>query len=324
MNDEDYISNLSDGQIDWMLNYLLTKSLTALSETSFLQKLCGDIFNQSFNDNRRKISPVPRDVCYSTLFEIITQPPSQDAVVKFMSIRIERNLIHEALVKILSLDKKYYDAVMLEFDGGTSPFKAAFDKYWDANPDFFTNMTEAVYWFNQYGKFRNKIIIKFEGMAKTTTQSIIRNTSLNIDFDDMFINMMMGAQRAVDKFSSNHGTLASYVRTWMRNAHTNPAFNHEYGNSFSVSAGERRRITEKINSGVSTVSNLSVPIEEAEFIESQSPSPERLVEGVNMSLVLAQNCAVTPNARYAFLLGDIPYYLSQEQIEQLTKTNIRR
>lgn len=322
------IKNLSDGQIDWLLDDLIRRAITPLARTSdFLQQLSADVFKQSFTDNRRKVSPVDRDKCYSLLFEILNTDDPELHVRNFMDAKIERNLTHEALVKITQYEDEYRRLYADQSINNTSiPRVEAIHRIFGVRSpdDFCVALAEASYWTSEYEAFRNSIVMSFDKLARATTNSIIRNTPLVIDKDDMYKNMMMGAQRAVDKFTSMKGTLASYVRLWFRNSHTNPAFAHEYGTSMSVSAGERRRLTNKINSGQSATSNLSVALDEAIDIECYNPTPERVhIENKN-GIMISHMCAGTPNAKFAFLMGDIPYFLDAEQIEMLVNTMPKR
>jgi len=318
------IDNLSDGQIDWLLDELIRRSVEPVAHTSdFLKQLVSDVFRQSFQDNRRKVSPIDRKTCYALLFEILNSSNTALHVSNFMSAKIERNLTHEALVKLTSLEGDYRRRLLVQARTGVpDPRVFAFEKMFGVKDRkaFSLALAETAFWVGEYETFRNSIVMNFEKMAWMTTNSIVRNTSLAIDRDDMYKNMMMGAQRAVDKFTSLKGTLASYVRLWFRNAETNPPFPHEYGNSFNVSAGERRRLTNKRNSGEFAITNLSVSLDEALDLAYDGPSPERMDAETRSGIFLSHLVSGTPNAVFAFLMGDIPYFLDNEQIARLEST----
>ena len=315
---------MSDGQIDWLLDDLMRRAVAPLARTSnFLVQLVSDIFKQSFQDKRRKVSPVDRKKCYMLLFEVLHSDSPDLHLENFMEAKIERNLTHEALVKIIRYEHEYRNrlaqrAITGEPDARIEAIERIFGVM-DCD-SFSVALSESSFWLTAYENFRNTIVMSFDKLAHATTNKIVRGTTLAIDRDDMYKNMMMGAQRAVDKFTSMKGTLASYVRMWFRNAHTNPPFPHEYGTSFTVSAGERRRISTKINAGESAISNLSVTLDEAVDIASLAPSPEKLLSDTNSSIFISHACAGTPNAQFAFLMGDIPFYLDQGQLRRLVNT----
>lgn len=318
------IRNLSDGQIDWLLDDLMRRAIAPLAKASnFLIQLVSDIFKQSFQDKRRKVSPVDRKKCYMLLFEVLHSDDPDVHLENFMEAKIERNLTHEALVKIVKYESEYRNrqarrAITGEADARVEAIERIFGVM--DGDSFSLALAEASFWTTAYENFRNAIVMSFDKLAHATTNKIVRGTTLAIDRDDMYKNMMMGAQRAVDKFTSLKGTLASYVRLWFRNAETNPPFPHEYGTSFTVSAGERRRISTKINAGQSAISNLSVTLDEAVDIASLAPSPEKLLSDTRSSIFISHACAGTPNAQFAFLMGDIPYSLDQNQMFRLVNT----
>lgn len=317
------VSGLSGGQIDWLLGNLLERALRPLAESSyFLRKLAGELLCQPFFDLRRKISATKREEANCQLFAVILSKDSNAQLFNFLLAKIERNLIHSALIKVAKHSFTYRESVINHLRSTSyCPEIDYLNKLTGSNRyDLFTALAETELWIGEYEKFRNLIILQFEGLARSQTDSIIRNTSLNIDSDDMYKNMMLGVQRAVDKYSSHKGTLISYVRMWMMDAHTNPQFNHEYGNAFSVSAGERRRITTKINEGNHAVSNLSVDIDEAYFT-ADDITPEKILMDDNTGVKISHILNKLPLAKFAFLTMNIPYFLSPTQKQELLNTN---
>jgi len=313
---------LSGGQIDWILSHLLKKAIDPLAKASqFVRRLAGEIICQPFTDGRRRVSAVPKKKANCHLFAAMCSRNPTVQVTHLMSAQVERNLIHSALVNISNYADRYCTEVINSAKSvDISLFVESVNrKIGGKSSDLFFAISEASYWVAEYEKLRNTIIMQFENLARSTTDSIVRGTVLAIDWDDMYKNMMLGVQRAIDKYSSDKGTLISYVRMWMRDAHTNPQFQHEYGNSFSVSAGERRRITNTINAGDYAISNLSVEMDEAST-SADDLTPEKLLEDDNFGIKVSHILAKLPKAQYAFLNMEIPYYLNAEQKALLAST----
>lgn len=316
------IHGLSGGQIDWILNHLLKKAIEPLAKAShFVRRLAGEIICQPFTDGRRRVSAIPKNKANCYLFAAMCSQNPTAQVTHLMSAQVERNLIHSALVNISKVVAQYRTEVVESAKTiNISTFVQSVNMKLGGTPDnLFYALPESMYWMHEYEKLRNAIILQYENLARATTDSIVRGTVLAIDWDDMYKNMMLGVQRAIDKYSSDKGTLINYVRMWMRDAHTNPQYQHEYGNSFSVSAGERRRITNTINSGNYAVSNLSVEIDEAST-SSDDMTPEKMLEDDNIGIKISHMLASMPRASYAFLNMEIPYYLSAHQKALLAST----
>jgi hypothetical protein len=321
------ITGLSGGQIDWLLDHLIEKAIRPLAEASgFLRRLSAEILCQPFTDLRRKISAFSTTEANCKLFAAICSRSPERQIEHFMSAKIERNLTHAAVTAVTDKAVEYrHEVIMSSIRGENSPKVEAFNRIVGGIEEkLFTAVQRSEVWIRQYEKLRNQIVMQFEGIARATTDSIVRGTILAVDYDDMYKNMMLGVQRAIDKYSSHKGTLISYVKLWMRDAHTNPQFQHEYGNAFTVSAGERRRITTSINSGNYAFSNLSVDMDEASTISIDTPTPEKLLEDENTGIVISHILANIPNARYAFLTMEIPYYLNTAQRALLSATLKKR
>lgn len=317
------VNGLSGGQIDWLLNNLLEKALTPLAKsTLFVRQMAGELLCQPFNDLRRKISSAStREKAGCSLFcaACSTEPEAQ--IFHFMAARVERNLTHASLLLITSNAKAYrQQIVQTALSKKASPFVDAFNrKVGGSHASIFNLLPYTVEWVREYENLRNSIVMQFEGLARSQTDQIVRGTILAIDYDDMYKNMMLGVQRAVDKYSSERGTLVSYVQMWMRDAHTNPKFQHEYGNSFVVSAGERRRISNTINSGEFAVSNLSVTMEEASMV-SDTLTPEMMLLEENLGIMICKQLLKIPSIKLAFLTQEVPFFLSRDQKALLEAT----
>jgi hypothetical protein len=320
------ITGLSGGQIDWLLDHLIEKALKPLAEaSSFLRRLAAEVLCQPFTDLRRKISAYSRKKANCALFATMCSRSPERQLVHFMAAKIERNITHGAIVSVTDKAAEYrHEVIMSSIRGELSPKVEAFNRIVGGIEErLFSAVQHAETWVRQYEKLRNQIVMQFEGIARATTDSLVRGTVLSVDYEDMYKNMMLGVQRAVDKYSSHKGTLISYVKLWMRDAHTNPQFQHEYGNAFSVSAGERRKITNNINSGKYAFSNLSVDMDEASTVSVDTPTPEKLLEDEDFGIMLSHLLAKLPNAKYAFLTMEIPYFLNKSQ-RGLLATTLRK
>lgn len=318
-------SGLSGGQIDWLLDHLLCKAVTPLAESSgFLRKLSAELLCQPFSDLRRKISSIKRQKANCHLFVSACSSTPQVQLDNFFAANIERNLLHSAMVTVAEKTDEYRTRVALSaLNRVSDPFVESFNQsVGSTSHKLFTSIPEMKFWLREYEKFRNDLIMQFEGLARSQTESIIRNTILAIDYDDMYKNMMLGVQRAIDKYSSHKGTLISYIQMWMRDAHTNPQFSHENGNAFTVSAGERRRITNAINSGQSAVSNLSVEMDEASTV-ADTETPENLLINDNTGIFISHMLMKLPDAKFAILAMEVPYFLNEDQKKLLEETMSR-
>jgi hypothetical protein len=108
--------------------------------------------------------------------------------------------------------------------------------------------------------FKGMIIEKYIRLSYNESAKAIRHTSLKIDQEDLFKNLLLSVSKAIDKYDPEKGALTTYVRWWFMDGINQSTNNHEYGTAFSVPTAQRKKLLE---ADVGLL-NLSASLDECE------------------------------------------------------------
>jgi hypothetical protein len=128
---------------------------------------------------------------------------------------------------------------------------------------------------SDFSRFRGAVYERFHRMAKHRSSSYVWAKALGgavVDKDDADQNFSMAALRAIDRFNSNSGTLASSMVNWMQNAQ-NSSFSMSLGESYSLTRTARKRVAQ----GSLGLNNRNVDIDTVKENEIGHYSPDEVV-----------------------------------------------
>jgi hypothetical protein len=322
---EGYLTNknLTGEQIETILNRFLFRSLEPIAlHTNLIDLFVSQVLRDSFLDHRRKLSNTPREVFFQKLFEVLVISSRAQKLKRLRSLRLERTLIFQLISFFLKQTQTYvqdeYD-YLLSGDPEARYRMHLVEHRIGASRTFLAPAVRSVhFWLAQYLAFKDCVIGKFARFALHKTNMAIQRTKLQIERKDLYHNMILNVGRAIDKYDSNEGALAHYVKMWIQNAETNPDFSHELNTAFKISSAQRRKTVRRKDEGEFVISNLSHSIENLE-IEDKSQYP-----GFESNEEISELCTALlkiPDARLAFLLHDIPFSLNADELAaQLQQT----
>lgn len=313
--------NLTGEQIETILNRFLFRSLEPIAlHTNLIDLFVAQVLRDSYLDHRRKLSNLPREEFFSKLFEVLVISSRAQKLKRLRSLRLERTLIYQLISFFLKQTSSYIrDEYQHLYHGDTEARYRMHlvERRLGASRTYLTPAIRNVdFWLSQYLAFKNCVIGKFSRFALHKTNAAIKKTRLKVDRKDLYHNMLLNVGRAIDKYDSNEGALAHYVKMWIQNAETNPDFSHELNTAFKISSAQRRKTVRRKDEGEFVVSNLSYSIENLE-IEDKSQYP-----GFESNEELSDLCSILlkiPDAALAFLLYDIPFALSSAELLSQSK-----
>ena len=306
--------NLSSYQIATVLDGLLMEALKPLAEhTNVIQHWLVEMLPLAVSDGRRKISKLPIDQVISLIFTAVltTDPVKLLDIVK--QLKLERNQIFHLIHAVEDIGKDYHrDIVKVLKSKGSRRARylrkitAVEDRLGSSRTYCLPTLNTCSYWNTQALNFKRRVAEKYYKLAMKKAVEAEYSTGLSISLEDLYNNYVLAIYRAIDKFDSNHGMLASYIQFWFKNASSNPEFDHETNVAFSIPASKRRQLQKSgwINRKGSALMNLSYPIDE-QVIEKQI-----VFQDSDDLMNILVDCGKTLPLDLFMLLSNIPYKLS--------------
>lgn len=191
--------------------------------------------------NRRKITPVDRDIAITALTYGMLYPKYLPVIIR--ALRIEQSIVFgslnaEKLLEIPEPAARHLDALISDFEA-----------------------------------FRAAVIRRYEPLAIKQASAFVwarRNSGITIEYSPTLNNFQLAVAKAVDRFDVNSGTLTSYVGMWLKNA-WGSYFNLHLGESYAISRSVRTKIARKelnLNNHAITMEHADGVIDDSEETNS--------------------------------------------------------
>ena len=320
--------NLSSRTIEHVLDYFLYSSVKPVFlETDLMDGILSSILVQQTYDGRRKISSLNKQHIFDLILKSINTDNKVDKWKYFKSIKIERTLLVNSVEYFLNNTKNYLqlEEKLIKTKDTDRIVLLSGDMYrieqfvGGSRNNLSTVIKDAKFNLDMYFNFKNMVLEKYIRYLWTEAKNSKNSTNLNVNENELFNNFVINADKAIDKFDSDRGTLTSYINNWLKDAKTNPKFGHEYGNSFSVSSTGRRSIMNNKEQGNYFNSNISTSIDEwVNFIPDEKDIEDEIGERQerekNISIIQKIS-----KSRIPMIVLDIPFKFSKSEIEWLSK-----
>jgi hypothetical protein len=319
-------TNLSGSQIAKILDKLLWLAVTPiLLHTQLGRRLGAEILVQSYSDGRLSVSPLPRQQYIDTLFTAIVTPKAKDHVIRLRELKLERSALScladycvSIYNKINELSLSYIrarqtDNLMQATDNITKINQICND----IGSDSLTigGALRCVFsYLQQYRIFKEYIAEKFYRYSYDESRKSAALTGIHVDVMDLFSNYLLAVDRALDRYSPDKGSLVAYLKLWYINAKTAPEFPHQYSESYSLPTAERKAMTARYDRGESQATNFAYSLDDAEAVVDNTI--ESLVSELSQRQELVKIFSYAKNAKLAMLKLEIPFYLTESELEQ--------
>lgn len=279
-------SNLTGGQIQQILDKLLYDSIGLILPFGILDKQLTVILSSLVLDRRRKISSADYELSIDLLCKLSLKT-EQDPFVLVKQLKLERTLYIKLLMGLIQqIEDCQYPELYCQWLKSKSPsldrkllrieqrVKIDRDHLYPIYQSLKFNMTE-------FQKFKSSILSQFINLAHKYTSTQIKHKNKNLNYDDLFQNIVAAISKAIDKYDSSKGALTSYIKYWIINAQ-NQNNSHIEGQAYEITYNQRQKVarkeTNELNFSSSlTASNKAVDEVTPEAIVSQLDADTRIL-----------------------------------------------
>lgn len=239
------VRKMSSDHLARVLEFYMFRIVSALCDLSKQGHNLGAVCIAALAQNRRKVSPMDRDVALKGFFYATLADSSEPLKTVFLATQVEPSV----LFGFLELDP---------FDEDLFPLRR--------------HINQLMF---ELAKFKALVVQRYEHLIRKQAGALVwakKANGLLIDPDDTDQNFYMAIFRAMDKYDPNSGTFTSYVSNWLKNA-WNSGFAMAIGESFSISRSERSKIRE----GSSYTNNHAASLDDAGHVEDDTDTVENLL-----------------------------------------------
>lgn len=264
----DLTSNLTGGQIQEVLDFLIYESLAPLVKTS-------DVFDVQIvyllgltaRNRKRKLSALPREDFMNSLCHCLISDDRDKKIHILTNSKIERGFVYNFVVEFLKETKPYNDLYQKYlFAKGHEKvqldmrLRAIEQSVGSTRNKLFSVINIARDYLELAYEFRNSIVENYIKLAYKQAKAFCKMKGDNFDFKDVFQNFQTAITKAVDKYDCSKGALTSYINYWVLNAQTcsNTDHGHEYGIAYSIPQLQRKQMAQGNNG---TEINFSVSLD---------------------------------------------------------------
>lgn len=339
----DLTDNLTGGQIQEVLDFLIYESLTPLVRTS-------DVFDVQIvyllgltaRNRKRKLSALPREEFMNSLCHCLITDDREKKIHILTNSKIERGFVYNFVVEFLKETGPYVELYQkFMFAQGHQRIqldmrlRAIEQSVGNSRAKLFSVINIAKDYLELAYEFRNNIVEKYIRHAYKQAKVFVKaknDKGGNFDFNDVFQNFQTAITKAVDKYDSGKGALTSYINFWVLNAQTcsNTDHGHEYGIAYSVPQLQRKQMAQGSNNAEV---NFSVSLDKltgsGEDGEGQADLKDYIVGDVGPEVKLERDQEIN-TIRYlakcadvrglARLYLDIDEVFSKKELRQMRDT----
>ena len=255
--------NLTGGQIQQIMDKLLYDSVYLLTPHGVFDDILITILSSLVLDRRRKISSTEYDSGIKILCNL-TMRSSEQGFEDLRQLKLERTVYLKILNNIVEVveSKKYpyyyekwlddrtntvYNRKLLKVErelGIERPYLYYIFQNVKANLEEFLN-------------FKSSILQQYINLTHKYAISHIKHKNKNLNYDDLFQNIVTAVSKALDKYDSSKGALTSYVKYWIINA-LNQDNSHGEGLAYEVSQTQRQKMAKGESNNINFSTSLSV------------------------------------------------------------------
>lgn len=264
----DLTANLTGGQIQEVLDFLIVESLSPIIKNSniFDAQVCY-LLSLVTRNRKRKVSALDRDTLSAMLCNYIASNDCDQKINILTNAKIERGFFYAFVVNFLKEVEGYTETYQrfiterdsAEHDRMLGKLNSVEKSVGISRDKLLPTINMCQDFLELTYEFRNGIISNYIRHAYKHAKAYCSNKNRNFDFNDVHQNLLTAVTKAVDKYDSSKGAMTSYINFWILNAMTsNLEHGHEYGIAYTIPHTQRKALVD----GVSTEVNFSVSLEQ--------------------------------------------------------------
>ena len=245
------MSNLTGGQIQEVLDFLILNSLRPIIEAS-------DIFNVQLaylltltaQNRKRKLSSLPRAEFMSLMSRALLTRDRTERYELISGAKIERSFLYNFVVKFLHHARDYkatYVAFLrsrpgYERDRLESKLKVLETALTLSRDKMLPALHLSQDYLDMSYSFRNSIVENYIKKTGKQARAFVQLKGDNFDVNDVRQNFLTAVTKAIDKYDSSKGAITSYINFWVLNAQSGSESDHEYGIAFTIPQLQRKKL----------------------------------------------------------------------------------
>lgn len=307
--------SLSGNQVDFLLNYFLTRSLEPIVQTLWFKNEICLLINQGVRVLKNKISNKTQFSSIAFLYSIIGLIDREAIFSQLKLASLDRSFLQEIInnflliyEKVSKLDISFYKELndgILNVELGNE-INNAEEYFQGLSYNFIIKAGKKVqYWFEKYLELKNLIAGKYYLLACKYAK-ITKVNHPSIDYDCLFKSLILSIDTALDKYSCEKGTLASYIQMWFQSTLSNPKYDYELGKAFSIPTYGKKKLKGS-NLLMPAISIESEDFQGLEnFVEPKEISPILDFEQVDTDLLEFLNSIEDNNVDLVRIVLNIP------------------
>jgi len=204
---------LSGGNIDAIFAVSVSVGVEGLTRLGLLIPMLDAVISGVIENPRRCVSPLDRAVLLRRLLTVVNKPHT------FTSSEIVDYLLLERSIYYRAMEYASKNAKRLTC----------------SKSDLFVGKRLIESSYKTSSAFRERLIHSYSKLAAKQAHYDCTTSGLDLSVEDVFISYLLAVGKAIDKYNSTKGALASFVANWIT-AHRNDV-SHEYGISYVVPKG---------------------------------------------------------------------------------------
>ena len=310
---------LSGNQIENLLNYFLLRALNPICQTLWFKNAIANCLDQNMRSPKMKIYNKNKDVCISNIYNIIFLFEKEEILNALRNACLDRGLLQDIIIDFLnaadllakanedfykSLNNGIYSAVLSDKINNLENY------FQGLNSSYLLNLrSEVRYWFENYIEFKNLIAGKYYRLACKFAKNAKASRPNAVDGDCLFKSLLVAIDTALNKYTCEKGTLASYVQVWFKGTLINPKYDFELGKPLRVPVYGRKVLKD------SPVLLPAVSVESDDFITLESSVEENPfdsfkldIENIDYNLLEFINCIEDNNVDLVRIILNIPQF----------------
>ena len=307
-------ANLTGGQIQQILDKLLYDSVYLILPFGVFDATLITILSSSVLDKRRKISSAEYDRGINLLCNLVLQN-SNDSFDDLRQLKLERTTYLKVINELISVvnEHNYIETysrwLVTRSEKLHKKLMRTERKLGIGRDSLYMVYHNIQYNLAEFMEFKTSILSQFINLAHKYTSTQIKHKNKNLNYDDLFQNIIAAISKAIDKYDSSKGALTSYVKYWIINAQ-NQDNSHIDGLAYEITHTQRQKVARKEVSEV----NFSTSLSDNDYKLADDSTPEQITEekdSVNRILKLIKIADIDGIFR---LINNIDEYITPDEI----------
>lgn len=317
---ENLSGNYTTSQLLQTLDIMLFSAIDEVIDSGqWLDTCVGQILTWYANSRRRKLSSCRKEETLKLLYLFLVVD-NEEKKLLIRRMELDRSIWIFLIQIFLNHSKAAYREIRASDYGKYVMLCEDIRNKLRGNntTDFYSVHRNVDMWLREALQFRNWMAEKYMRHVTNQANSYYRKSSAQLSLDEILQNFMAAVYKAIDKCSSNMGTLTTVVNNEIRGVFTSKRHQIDYGIAYDIPNNFKQQIA------ATNTTNFSSSLDSDDALSLSVDGPDALIERLseihNFRRVM-KKYDKTGVARLSLGVGEI---LSKKEIRKLNKSFIKR